>query len=255
MESPSVSIITVVFNARELLEGTMRSVFSQSWPHIEYIVVDGGSKDGTADLVRAKDSRIAAWVSEPDKGLYDAMNKGLRMATGDFVWFLNAGDHLFAPDTVEKVMKKCGPSTDVLYGEVMLVDDARRHLGTRSELSAQKLPAHLTWKSLRLGMVVCHQAILVRRSIAPFFIENNLTADIDWVIQALKKSRETLHTGLILAEYLQGGVSKKRHRQSLKDRYAVLRRHYGFFPNIFGHVWILLRATLHRLGRLGKHHY
>jgi hypothetical protein len=255
MESPSVSIITVVFNARELLEGTMRSVFSQSWPHIEYIVVDGGSKDGTADLLTANSGRIAAWVSEPDKGLYDAMNKGLHMATGDFVWFLNAGDHLFAPDTVEKVMEKCRPATDVLYGEVMLADDARRHLGTRSELSAQKLPTHLTWKSLRLGMVVCHQAILVRRSIAPFFIENNLTADIDWVIQALKKSRETINTALILAEYLQGGVSKKRHRQSLKDRYAVLQRHYGFLPNIFGHVWILLRATLHRLGRLGKPHY
>lgn len=255
MESPSVSIITVVFNARELLEGTMQSVFSQSWPHIEYIVVDGGSKDGAADLLRANDSRIAAWVSEPDKGLYDAMNKGLRMATGDFVWFLNAGDQLFAPDTVEKVMAKCSPTTDILYGEVMLVGDDRRHLGTRSELSAQKLPAHLTWKSLRLGMVVCHQAILVRRDIAPSFIENNLTADIDWVIQALKKSRETVHTGLILAEYLQGGVSKKRHRQSLKDRYAVLRRHFGFLPNLLGHFWILARALWHRLRRVGKPHY
>jgi glycosyltransferase involved in cell wall biosynthesis len=255
MEKPSVSIITVVFNARDLLQGTMASVFEQSWPHIEYIVVDGGSSDGTAELIRAQAGRISRWVSEPDKGLYDAMNKGLRMATGDFVWFLNAGDRLFAPDTVERVMLQCTPQTDVLYGEVMLVDDQRRHLGTRSELTAQKLPDRLHWKSLRLGMVVCHQAILVRRSIAPFFIENNLTADIDWVIRSLRQSRQSIATGLILAEYLQGGVSKKRHRRSLSDRYAVLKRHYGFLPNLLGHVWILLRALLHRLRRLGKPHY
>ena len=255
MNPPSVSIITVVFNARGLLEGTMQSVFGQSWPHIEYIVVDGGSTDGTTELIRSQGERISKWVSEPDKGLYDAMNKGLRMATGDFVWFLNAGDRLFGPDVVEKIMAQCGPDTDILYGEVMLVDNERRHLGTRSELTAQKLPLHLNWKSLRLGMVVCHQAILVRRSIAPFFIENNLTADIDWVICALRSSRETLHTGLLLAEYLQGGVSKQRHRRSLRDRYVVLKKHYGFLPNLVGHGWILVRAVVHRLRRLGKEHY
>lgn len=255
MESPSVSIITVVFNAKELLEGTMQSVFCQTCTRLEYLVVDGGSNDGTTDLIRAHSDQIGHWVSEPDKGLYDAMNKGLRMATGEFVWFLNAGDRLFASDTVERVLDCYSPETDVLYGEVMLVDDQRHHLGTRSELTAQKLPSRLSWKSLRLGMVVCHQAILVRRSIAPSFIENNLTADIDWVIGALKKSRKTVHTGLVIAEYLQGGVSKQRHRRSLKDRYAVLKRHYGFFPNLIGHAWILARAVIHRLRRLGKPHY
>ncbi|MDV7391601.1 glycosyltransferase, partial [Arthrospira platensis SPKY1] len=112
MEKPSVSIITVVYNACDLLQGTMASVFEQSWPHIEYIVVDGGSTDGTTELIRAQAGRISRWVSEPDKGLYDAMNKGLRMATGDFVWFLNAGDRLFTPDTVERVMEKCTAQTD-----------------------------------------------------------------------------------------------------------------------------------------------
>ncbi|MBK7410864.1 MAG: glycosyltransferase [Saprospirales bacterium] len=255
METPSVSIITVVFNARELLEGTMRSVFGQTYPSIEYIVVDGGSTDGTVALIQAHAGRIAHWISEPDKGIYDAMNKGLRLATGDFVWFLNAGDELFSSDIVEKAMAFYRPETDILYGEVMLVDDQRRHLGIRTELTAQKLPALLTWKSLRFGMVVCHQAILVRRIIAPFFIENNLTADIDWVICALRHSRETRHTSLVLAEYLQGGLSKKRHRRSLKDRYIVLRKHYGFWENLLAHAGILLRALWHRFRRLGKAHY
>ncbi|MCB9285472.1 MAG: glycosyltransferase [Lewinellaceae bacterium] len=255
MEKPSVSIVTVVFNARDLLEGTMRSVFAQTYPNIEYIVIDGGSTDGTAELIRTHSSRIAHWVSEPDRGLYDAMNKGLHKATGDFVWFLNAGDELFSSETVERVLAFGTPQTDILYGEIMLVDGQRRHLGTRSELTAQKLPSRLTWKSLRLGMVVCHQAILVRRSIAPDFIENNLTADVDWVICALRQSRETVHTHLILAEYLQGGLSKKRHRRSLTDRYKVLRKHYGFLENLFAHFLILIRAVWHRLRRIGKPHY
>lgn len=255
MNSPTVTIITVVFNARDLLETTLNSVFGQTYPHIEFIVVDGGSKDGTADLIRVHADRIAKWVSEPDRGLYDAMNKGLRMATGDFVWFLNAGDRIFSPGTLDRIMSLCTPTTDVLFGEVMLVDDQRRHLGTRSELTAQKLPAQLTWKSLRLGMVVCHQAILVRRSISPFFIENNLTADIDWVINALRQSRETLPTGLILAEYLQGGISKQRHRRSLADRFRILKKHYGFWPNVAGHLVILLRAVVHRIRRINKERY
>jgi glycosyltransferase involved in cell wall biosynthesis len=255
MNPTILSVITVVYNARELLDGTLRSVLAQTWPHIEYIVVDGGSSDGTAGLIAAHSARIARWVSEPDKGIYDAMNKGLVMAGGDFVCFLNAGDRFFSPDTVEKMMTQCGPQTDVLYGEVMLVDAARHHLGTRSELTAQKLPTRLSWKSLRMGMVVCHQAFAVRRSLAPPYIENNLAADIDWVIRVLKQSRETVHTGLVIAEYLQGGVSKQRHRRSLRDRYAILKDHYGFWANLFAHALIILRAVIHRLKRFGKPHY
>ena len=255
METPSVSIITVVFNARDLLEATMQSVFVQSYPNIEYIVIDGGSKDGTRELMRDHADKISHWLSEPDEGIYDAMNKGLRLATGDFVWFLNAGDTLFSADIVERAMQFYTSETDILYGEVMLVDEARLHRGTRSEVTAQKLPENLNWRSLRLGMVVCHQAILVRRRIAPFYIENNLTADIDWVIASLKESRQTTHTHLVLAEYLEGGLSKKRHRRSLMDRYKVLRSHYGFLQNLLAHAVILLRAAWHRIQRLGKAHY
>lgn len=237
------SIITVVFNARDLIEGTIQSVLAQTWPQVEYIIVDGASKDGTTEIIRAYGDRISRWVSEPDKGLYDAMSKGLRMATGDFVWFVNAGDRIFAPDTLEQMASLVGLQTDVLYGEVMLVDDARKHLGTRTERTTQKLPKKLHWKSLRRGMVVCHQGFVPRREIAPSFIENNLTADIDWVIRCLQKSRETVHTGLILAEYLEGGISNKRRRQSLRDRYQVLKKHYGFIPNLWNHLIILLRAA------------
>lgn len=254
-KTPVISIITVVFNGADLLEGTIQSVINQSYPHIEYIIVDGKSKDNTFEIIQKYKHQITKWISEPDKGLYDAMNKGLKMATGDFVWFMNAGDRIFKKDTVEKIVENYRADTDILYGEVMLVNDERKHLGTRSELTTQKLPHKLDWKSLKFGMVVCHQGILVGRSIANFYGENNLAADIDWVISALKKAKLVTRCDLIAAEYLQGGVSKQRHQQSLKDRYAILKSHYGWLPNIWNHFLIVLRAVWFKIFRIGKEQY
>ncbi len=238
---PIISIITVVYNSEDLLPATIESVIGQTYPGIEYIIVDGGSKDGTIDIIKKYKDQIHQWISEPDKGLYDAMNKGLKMATGDFVWFMNAGDHLYAQDTVEKMIEKWQPDTDILYGEVMLVDDARKELGTRSATTKQKLTNPLHWQDLAKGMVVCHQGFLPKRTIAPLYIENNLTADIDWVIKCLKASKKTTATELVLATYLVGGLSKQQHQQSLKDRYSVLKEHFGFWPNLWNHVGIVLR--------------
>ncbi|MCB0521948.1 MAG: glycosyltransferase [Lewinellaceae bacterium] len=247
---PFISIITVNYNSGHLLEGTARSVLAQTYPHLEYLLVDGGSSDHSHTIFkliervndRLLNAKILRWHSEPDQGLYDAMNKGLCMAKGDFVLFLNAGDRLLEPKTLEKAMLHCTPDTDVLFGEAMLVTETRHHLGTRSQLTVQKLPQTLTWQSLRMGMVVCHQAFLARKSIAPFYMENNLSADIDWVIEVLKKSRKTVNTHLVLAEYLVGGISKQQHRQSLKDRYGILKKHFGFWPNLWAHGRIFLRA-------------
>jgi len=252
---PKISIITIVFNGADLLEGTIQSVVHQTYQNVEYIIVDGASKDETPSIIKKYEDQISQWISEPDKGLYDAMNKGIKMATGDFVWFMNAGDYIMAPDTLQKIVDCYTPQTDVLFGEVMLVDDDRKHIGTRSEITTQKLPAELSWKSMNCGMVVCHQAFLARRTITPFYIENNLTADIDWVIKILKKSRANTPTHLVLAEYLMGGVSKKRHQQSLKDRYQVLRNHFGTVPNLWNHFKIILRAILYKINSGGKESY
>lgn len=251
----TISIITVVYNGENLLEGTIQSVLQQTYPHIEYIVVDGQSKDGTLAIIHRYADKISTWISEPDKGLYDAMNKSLDLATGDFVWFMNAGDRIFAPDTVEKMVTKYTPETDILYGEVMLVNDARKHIGTRSKLTTQKLPNQLNFNSLQKGMVVCHQGFLPRRSIAQKYISGNLAADIDWVLACLKQSRKNTNTDLILAEYLQGGVSKQRHHQSLKDRYQVLKKHYGFLPNLWNHFWIILRGIWFKISHFNQDSY
>jgi glycosyltransferase involved in cell wall biosynthesis len=258
MNPPKFSIITVVYNGASLIEGTMQSVLNQTFTDFEYLIIDGRSKDETVMIAERlishhphksfAENRIHLF-SEPDKGLYDAMNKGLNRATGEFVLFLNCGDHLFEATTLEKIAAAATPTTDILFGETMLVDEARTHLGTRSEMTVQKLPIRLTWQSMRFGMVVCHQSFLPSRRLTPPYIEGNLAADIDWVIACLKKAQEPTPTQAILSEFLVGGLSKQRHRESLKHRYQVLRKHFGFLPNLLNHVYILVRAVLWKIGR------
>jgi glycosyltransferase involved in cell wall biosynthesis len=242
---PVFSIVTVVYNGAILIDLTMQSVINQSFTQYEYIVIDGLSKDGTIDVIKRYSEQFPLsiqWISEKDNGLYDAMNKGLRMAKGRFILFLNAGDCFFDNEVLAKMAAQITPETDILYGETMLVDDARTHIGTRTEMTVQKLPKKLTWQSMNRGMVVCHQAFLPALHLAPQYIPNNLAADIDWVIKCLQKADNVVNTHIIVSEYLMGGMSKQRHKQSLKDRYDVLKIHFGFLPNLLNHLFILFRA-------------
>ena len=252
------SIITIVYNAEKLIYETMQSVLNQTFTDYEYIIIDGNSKDATFKIVQEFQEKYPLSIkaiSEPDKGLYDAMNKGLARAMGDFVLFLNAGDHLFEPTTLEKIAACIAPNTDILFGETMLVNDERQHIGTRSNLTVQKLPQQLTWRSLRLGMVVCHQSFLASRKLTPQYMGGNLAADIDWVIKCLKNAHNPMNTHLIISEYLMGGVSKTQHQQSLKDRYAVLKTHYDFLPNLISHGLIIVRALIFKFKNRHKQTY
>ena len=247
---PLFSIITVVYNGGDLIEHTLRSVAQQTYQDFEYCIIDGASKDDTLARVAAFQKRYPLSIrvsSEPDRGLYDAMNKGLAQATGAFVLFLNCGDAFYEPQTLEKLAAAIDADTDIVYGEVMLVNDHRQALGTRSAQTTQKLPTQLDWKSLKMGMVVCHQAFLPRRTLAPNYRIDNLAADIDWVILCLKKAKNVVYTPHIVAEYLVGGVSAKQRKQSLIDRFDILVAHYGWWATVWAHVAILFRAVWHKL--------
>ena len=247
--APLFSIITVCYKALEALKVTRASIQVQTFSDYEHVVIDGGGPDGTAAWLAAQSDDHLAWISEPDNGLYDAMNKGLGMAQGQFVWFVNAGDMLNTPDTLQQLAAFAQPEVDILYGEVMMVSPQGEHLGVRSEVTTQKTPEQLNWQDMRYGMVVSHQAFLPRRSMTSLYIRDNLCADIDWVINCLKKSRSTVHTHLVLARFETGGLSRQRHRESLRDRYKVLQHHFGVLPNLFHHLWIVIRAMSQRLVR------
>lgn len=238
----SVSIITITYNAEKFLEKTILSVLGQTYPHIEYIIIDGGSKDHTLDIIKRHQDRIAQWISEPDKGIYDAMNKGLARAKGDYVWFMNAGDEIFAPDTLQRIMSL--PTADVYYGETEFRDLAGKYMGLRSEVTPLKLPTKMTWRSLQMGLMVCHQAIIVCRTIAPTYnLAHHYSADTDWVIRALKQAKSVVNVQATVAVYLQGGFSRRNLKKSLLDRFAIMQKHYGLLPTLWNHVRIVFRSA------------
>ena len=252
---PKVSIITVTYNAEKYLEKTIQSIIRQSYTPLEYIIIDGQSKDRTLEIAERYRDHIDLLITEPDKGLYDAMNKGLNQATGEYILFINAGDYLDHPDTIQNTFKSWTVETDILYGKTMLIDESGNKLGLRSELTTRKLPKKLSWKSLRWGMVVCHQSIIVRRSIAPQYLINNLSADIDWVIKSLKVSKKTTYVDLVISRFMTGGLSKQQQKQSLVGRFNILKKHYGLIVTLFSHLLIFLRALFFLFFRIGKPKY
>ena len=238
---PVVSIITVCYNAGKFIEATIRSVLAQTYPHIEYVVVDGASKDNTLEVVNKYKAGIATIVSEKDKGLYDAMNKGLNLATGEYVLFLNADDVLADNNVIASMMAAC-QDADVYYGEAMFMDEEGKDIGLRSEQTPHKVPEQLTWKSLKYGMVVSHQAFIIRRSLSPQYdLQYKVCADVDWMIRSLKNSREICNTHLVVARFRVGGTSKQHQQLAWKERYRILSKFYGHLPNFAHHLFIGMR--------------
>jgi len=240
---PKLSVITVVYNDEKNIERTLLSVINQSYKHIEYLVIDGGSTDGTVELIKAYENRISRWLSESDRGIYDAMNKGLAMATGDYVLFMNSGDELYDAHTVEHVFGSFSDA-DIYYGETEMYDEHWQSLGRRRH----GVPEKFTWQSFKYGMNISHQALYVRKSITePYDEHYQLSADIDWVIKAAQKAKKTVNVHRYVAKYLVGGMSKKRHLLSLKERFNIFTEYYGFVPNLFHHGVIALRLAWYYL--------
>lgn len=241
--TPKFSVITVCYNAEATIEDTIQSVISQTYHHVEYIIVDGASKDRTMDIVNRYREHIAIVVSERDKGLYDAMNKGIGLATGDYLCFLNAGDSFHEDDTLQQMVHSIHTPQlpDVLYGETELVDHEGHFLRMR-RLSA---PEVLTWKSFRQGMLVCHQAFFPRRDLVmPYDLRYRFSADFDWCIKIMKKSKVLHNTHLTLIDYLAEGMTTRNHKASLKERFHIMARHYGWTSTLAFHLWFVLRLLL-----------
>lgn len=237
--TPRITIITICYNAAASIERTLRSVAAQTYPHIEYLIIDGASKDATLQLV-AELAPQAKVYSEPDKGIYDAMNKGRARATGDYLWYLNAGDALPSADTVaELVAASCTSSLpDIIYGDTRLIDSEDRDLGLRR----LRPPRELSWQSFERGMLVCHQAFIVKRTLAPEYdLRYRFSADVDWCIRAMKEARSYYFYPEVIALYLNEGTTTANHRASLLERFDVMRRHYGLGRTLLRHLSFVLQ--------------
>ena len=249
------SIITVTFNAREALEVTARSVKNQNFSDWEHLIVDGASTDGTVELAEqyatevndsVHEKKVKLW-SEPDNGLYDAMNKGISRAHGQYLIFLNAGDTFHDDDTLMLISLEASVGNPgAIYGQTRLVSGVhdRVYSGDRH----LRAPERLTWKSLRWGMLVCHQAMAVRRDlVGPYDLTYRYSADYDWMIRSLKRAGNdgARYIDDYLIDYLDEGVTTKTHRASLKERYRIMCRHYGTPGTLVRHGWFALRNFLY----------
>lgn len=246
-----ISIITVTYNAEATIVRTMMSVAVQTHEDIEHIVVDGASKDATIRKVKrffdevymgAKQTQ-SKLVSEPDKGLYDAMNKGIRMATGDYIVFLNAGDKLHNETVIERVVEKADDEgmPDVVYGDTAIVDNDGKFL----QLRRLRPPRTLSWKSFKWGMLVCHQSFYVKRSVAEEYdLSYRFSADFDWCIRCMKKGGEMAFLKAPLTDYLSEGMTTSNHKASLKERFNIMVKHYGCLTAVGVHAWFIIRAII-----------
>ena len=259
-----ITYVTITYNAAKVLQRTLDSVLQQDYPNIVHLIIDGASTDDTLKLVddyiarsnAAENGHRIQVTSEPDKGIYDAMNKGLRSLDGDYVCFLNAGDFLPTPDTVSKIAEAAtnthhpSPNTQlpaVMYGDTDIVDGEGRFLHHR-RLSP---PEHLTWKSFRQGMLVCHQAFYARTDFAiatPYDMQYRYSADVDWCIRVMKAAEKEniplLNLKMVVANYTEEGQTTLHHRESLCERYKVMEHHYGRIQTCLLHVWFVIRAFL-----------
>ena len=207
---PRVSIITVTYNAEPLLQRTLQSVLAQRYADKEIVVVDGQSSDGTVAVIK-RHAAIQSWVSEPDKGIYDAMNKGVRMATGDWILFMNAGDTFASDDVLQCLFDAVDPAqADVIYGDVVkggVVKAAPRQY------------------RLYHRMLFCHQSVLTRRSClldTPFDIRHRLSADFKFFLLQYQQGARFQYVPLPVAVFDTGGVSNRSRSKGLLDNIRVV---------------------------------
>ena len=254
------TIVTITYNAEKVLQRTLDSVLSQTYEGVEHLIVDGASKDGTlllAEQYKAKSDASESGhkviiLSEPDHGIYDAMNKGLTQASGDYIVYMNAGDFFPHADTLEKIVQHSQlneqPTDElpgVLYGNTDIVDGEGHFLHPRR----LQPPAKLTWKSFRNGMLVCHQAFYARTDIAKnqqYDTRYRFSADVDWCIRVMKETERMglalCNTEMVVANYTEEGATTQNHQASLKERFDVMRRHYGLFCTLAMHAWFVIRS-------------
>lgn len=243
--APLFTIITVTYNAEATIERTLHSVDSQSCQLYEHLIIDGASTDNTLKIAQHNASNLRATKSSPDKGLYDAMNKGLSMAKGDYLIFLNSGDKFHSKDTLQlladAIMDNDYPG--IVYGQTNLVDNdgvfvAPRHL---------RAPEKLTLRSFANGMRVCHQAFVVLRKIASTYdLSYRYSADYDWCIQCLQHSRRNCYVDEVLIDYLYEGMTTANRKASLIERFKIMSKYYGLIPTIIRHIKFIPRFLNHK---------
>jgi glycosyltransferase involved in cell wall biosynthesis len=249
---PLVTVVTVVFNRVRYVEETIKAVLSQRYPNVEYIIIDGGSTDGTREIIERYDDRIDYWLSEPDAGLYHAMNKALAIVDDDdsYVIFSHSDDSLFSPDALAEAIR-LGSESDFIYGRILVTDPETEKIIGR-ELSLANLALE----------TVPHPATLVRRrvfdEVGMFDTRYSIAADYDFIVRCFQAGVSRRFVDVTVARTRMWGLSEEKFLLSCTERKDVVRRHFTGKDRLAGvlHVNLydiprnMLRSLLDRLGML-----
>ncbi|MCX6269031.1 MAG: glycosyltransferase family 2 protein [Bacteroidetes bacterium] len=254
--SRTISIVTVVLNDKEGFLKTAQSVMEQDYPEMEWIVIDGGSTDGTADAIKDLDGRISCLVSEPDGGFYDAMNKGLEKATGEWVNFMNSGD-VFAEDhVIAKIMSPNLSDIGVVYGDALA-----------KYFHGPVLKKACTPDKLDQGMGLCHQSVFVRTDLAKmagFDLQYRIGADYDHLMKIRSKGIGFMQVPYAVALIDTAGISNRKMALSAREHFQIVQKYRKLtIVEKLWHVsfiaWVSLVSTgyrflpervMHRMARL-----
>lgn len=225
MGKDKLSIVTVVYNGVESIENTMLSVINQTYDNIEYIIIDGGSTDGTQDVIKKYSSKISYWNSEQDKGIYDAMNKGIKVASGDWILFLNVGDLFFSENTLLTIQNQLF-NCDVLYGKTGI------KLKNEDISIRNFYPLTLDWKIIPY----CHQSVIIKRTLlteALFDLKYKIAADYNQYFRLKAKDVKFKSINEIISIYDSDGFSSL-NQKTLLDEYKKisLLNHYNFLEKM-----------------------
>lgn len=240
-----ISIITVAYNAKDEIEKTIKSVLEQSYNNIEYIIIDGGSTDGTLEIIKKYEEKIDYWISEPDKGIYDAMNKGIRHAHGLWMNFLNAGDTYANNDVLVKMFSNNNDNTTLVYGDIFAIKENGEPLYVKAIELKDK-------NSIKKGMKVCHQAIFYHKKIMEDY-DSNLKLKSEWkhlIHMTQKKNFKAKKFDFPVVNYSIGGLGAQLLKLNHKEYRKVFLEEYGkkeYYKYIPFFLYMTSRRVLKRL--------
>jgi glycosyltransferase involved in cell wall biosynthesis len=215
---PRVTVVTVVLNAAGVIERTLNSVFAQDYPNMEYVVIDGQSTDGTLEILKAHRDKIDKLVSESDGGIYEAMNKAVAMATGQWILFMNARDLFVGTDAIARAFSSCNWSEcDVIYGDGIFCHEGRRAI--------ECAPDRIT---LLNGNGFSHQSTFVRTALQReygFDVTERIAADYDLFLRLFKAGKVFRHVDVVISEFFTGGFSTRPPLETIRLRHRVYKKH------------------------------
>ena len=234
---PKVSVVTISYNTVSTLQSTIDSVREQDYPNLEYIIVDGGSTDGTLAIIDKNKSVITTWVSAKDKGIYDAMNKGVKLATGDWIIFMNSGDRFYKSHSISAIFQNLPPDgCDLIYGDVAVDYGKFIKVKTAGQLTD-------LWKEMQFS----HQSLFCRKvelATHPFNVNQKIAGDYEFIYSSYTRGIKFSYAQGVTSVVTAGGVSDAKRVEAIKARWEIVNKYSPSLKVNTYYVFAMLKEVL-----------